>query len=120
MVTVSNIFSNSTRCFNSDKIEIKEGCEPRLFVPEIFTANNEGINDILQIPSAHITDFELRIFNRWGEIIFESKDPERIWDGSYKGQVIAPMMYAFVVSYKSSDFPEREKITRRGAIMLVN
>lgn len=119
-VKVTNVFENNTTCATTDKIEIKEGCEPRLFVPEIFTANKDGINDILQIPNAHITDFDLRIYNRWGEIIFESKDPEKIWDGSYKGRVIAPMMYAFVVSYKSLYFPEREKVTRRGGIFLVN
>jgi len=117
---VTNVFENKSTCATSDKIEIKEGCEPRLFMPEIFTANKDGINDILQIPYAHITDFDLRIYNRWGEIIFESDDPERIWDGSYNGKVIAPMMYAFMVSYKSRDFPEREKITRRGGIFLVN
>lgn len=116
----TNRFANSTTCATSDRIEIKEGCEPRLFVPEIFTANKDGINDILQIPNAHITDFDLRIYNRWGEIIFESNDPEKIWDGSYNGRVIAPMMYAFVVSYKSLYFPNREKITRRGGIFLVN
>ena len=119
-VKATNKFANNTTCAASDKILIKEGCEPRLFVPEIFTANQDGINDILQIPNAHITDFDLRIFNRWGEIIFESKDPEVIWDGTYKGKMIAPMMYAYVVSYKSRDFPEREKITRRGGIFLVN
>jgi gliding motility-associated-like protein len=117
---VTNVFANKSICATSDKIEIKEGCEPRLFVPEIFTVNKDGINDVLQIPYAHITDFDLRIYNRWGEIIFESDDPEKIWDGSYNGKVIAPMMYAFVVSYKSRDFPEREKITRRGGIFLVN
>ncbi len=116
----TNRFSNNTTCSTTDKIQIKEGCEPRLFVPEIFTANKDGINDILQIPNAHITDFDLRIYNRWGEIIFESNDPEKIWDGSYNGKVIAPMMYAFVVSYKSLYFPYREKITRRGGIFLVN
>jgi gliding motility-associated-like protein len=118
-VKATNVFANNTTCATSDKVEVKEGCEPRLFVPEIFTANNDGINDTFAIPNAHITDFELLIFNRWGEIIFESKDPEKIWDGSYKGQVIAPMMYAFVVSYKSKYFPYRDKVTRRGGIFLV-
>lgn len=119
-VQVTNNFSNSSTCSATDKVEVKEGCEPRLFVPEIFTANKDGINDVLDIPNAHITDFVLRIFNRWGEIIFESTDPEVRWDGSYKGKTIAPMMYAFVVSYKSRDFPERKKITRRGGIFLVD
>lgn len=118
-VKATNVFANNTTCATSDKIEVKEGCEPRLFVPEIFTANNDGINDTFAILNAHITDFELRIFNRWGEIIFESNDPEKIWDGSYKGKIIAPMMYAFVVSYKSKYFPYRDKVTRRGGIFLV-
>jgi gliding motility-associated-like protein len=119
-VAVTNNFSNNTTCTNQDKIEVKDLCDPRLFVPEVFTPNNDLINDKLEIPNAHITDFELRIFNRWGEIIFESTDPDRLWDGTYHGKIIAPMIYAFVVSYKSSDFPDREKITRRGGIMLMN
>jgi gliding motility-associated-like protein len=119
-VKATNKFANNTTCSATDKIEIKEGCEPRLFAPEIFTANRDGLNDVFELPNAHITDFELRIFNRWGEIIFESHDPDRLWDGTYHGQIIAPMMYAFVVSYKSKYFPYREKITRRGGIMLIN
>jgi gliding motility-associated-like protein len=119
-VKATNKFVNNTTCAATDKIQIKEGCEPRLFTPEIFTANKDNINERFEIPNAHITDFELRIFNRWGEIIFESKDPDHLWDGSYNGKVMAPMMYAFVVSYKSKYFPYREKITRRGGIFLVN
>jgi gliding motility-associated-like protein len=119
-VKVTNQFSNSTICANTDKTEVVGKCEPRLFIPEIFTANNDGINDKLVTPNAYITDFELRIYNRWGEIIFQSNNQYEPWDGKYKGEVVAPMMYAFVVSYKSSDFPDRGLITRRGAIMLVN
>jgi gliding motility-associated-like protein len=116
----TNRFPNNTTCEFSDKTEIKEGCEPRLFIPEIFTANKDNINDVLQIPNAHISEFDLRIYNRWGEIVFESKDPEKIWDGSHNGKIIAPMMYAFVVSYKSLYFPYRKKITRSGGIFLMN
>ena len=119
-VRATNKFANNTTCAATDKILIKEGCEPRLFTPEIFTANKDNLNERFEIPNAHITDFELRIFNRWGEIIFESTDPDRLWDGTYHGKIMAPMMYAFVVSYKSKYFPYREKITRRGGIMLIN
>ena len=119
-VKATNRFANNTTCAATDKIQIKEGCEPRLFTPEVFTANKDNLNERFEIPNAHITDFELRIFNRWGEIIFESNDPDRLWDGTYHGKIMAPMMYAFVVSYKSKYFPYREKITRRGGIMLIN
>ena len=119
-VKATNRFANNTTCGATDKVQVKEGCEPRLFVPEIFTANGDGINEKFELPNAHITDFDLKIYNRWGEIIFESFEPEKIWDGTYKGKMMAPMMYAFVVSYKSKYFPYRPKITKTGGIMLIN
>ncbi len=116
---ITNRFPNGGTCEVDDKIELKEGCEPRLFVPEVFTPNGDGLNDTFVLPNAHITDFDLKIYNRWGEIIFESFDSDIPWDGTYKGKVMAPMLYAFVVSYKSEYFPERPKITKSGGIMLV-
>jgi gliding motility-associated-like protein len=121
-VRVSNNFasrSGNVACTTSDKVIVKEGCEPRLFVPEVFTPNGDSVNDTFAMPNAHITDFDLKIYNRWGEIIFESFDPERLWDGTYKGKIMAPMMYAYVVSYKSLYFPYRPKITKTGGIMLI-
>lgn len=114
-----NTFPNSTSCTSTEKIKIKEGCEPRLFVPEAFTPNDDAINNKLDVPTAHITDYLLRIYNRWGEVIFESLDPDIKWDGTYKGQLYAPGVYAYYVTYKSRDFPERPPITKTGGIVIV-
>ncbi|MFD2523803.1 PKD domain-containing protein [Emticicia soli] len=122
-VTVSNNYesrSGIVSCPVEDKTLVKEGCEPRLFAPEAFSPNGDSINDNFQIHSAHIEDFDLKIYNRWGEIIFESFDVDMRWDGKYKGKIMAPMMYAFVVSYKSKYFPYRPKITKTGGVMLIN
>lgn len=114
-----NNFPNNTSCKTTEKLEVKEGCEPRLFVPEAFSPNEDAINNKLDVPNAHITDYLLRIYNRWGEIIFESIDPEVKWDGTYKGQLYAPGVYAYYVTYKSRDFPERPPITKTGGIVIV-
>jgi gliding motility-associated-like protein len=121
-VKVSNKFesrSGPVFCSVDDEVLVKEGCEPQLFVPEIFTPNGDGINDKLELPNEFIRDFDLKIYNRWGEIIFESFSPDTLWDGTYKGKMMAPMLYAFVVSYKSQYFPYRPKITKTGGILLV-
>ncbi|MBA4851620.1 PKD domain-containing protein [Emticicia sp. BO119] len=122
-VTVSNKFvlqsGTPVFCKVKDEVVVKEGCEPQLFVPEAFTPNGDGKNDRFELPHEFITDFDLKIYNRWGEIIFESFEPDKLWDGTYKGKLMAPMLYAFVVSYKSEYFPERPKITKTGGILLI-
>lgn len=119
-VLINNVFENGSKCPNTDQTELKDGCEPRLFVPQVFTANNDTFNDVLEIPSAHIIDFDLKIYNRWGELIFQSNNPETRWDGTFKGVKLAPMLYAYVISFRSKDFPDSQLITKTGSILLVN
>ena len=122
-VDIKNNFQSQSgeiySCAAEDEILVRDKCDPRLFLPQAFSPNGDGVNDQLKIHYKYITDFDLKIYNRWGEIIFESFDPEKMWDGRYKGQVMAPMMYAYVVSYKSEEFPDRPKITKTGGILLV-
>ncbi|GAB3765630.1 PKD domain-containing protein [Spirosoma pomorum] len=94
-------------------------CEPRLNIPDAFTPNNDGQNDVLAVFASYVTDYQLRIYNRWGEIIFESTNPEQKWDGTYRGVLYPPMMYPYIISYKSQSFPERGTIVKRGSVLLV-
>jgi gliding motility-associated-like protein len=95
-------------------------CEPRVFIPEAFTPNGDRNNDFLKVERAYTANFELRIFNRWGEVIFVSNDPENVrWDGTYRGEVYPPMMYAYVISYGSEYDPEMPRIVRRGSVLLI-
>ncbi|PLK46428.1 PKD domain-containing protein [Emticicia sp. TH156] len=120
---VTNNFTSQSgelyTCTTDDKIVVEDKCDPRLFIPEAFSPNGDGVNDVLETPNKYITDYDLKIYNRWGEIIFQSLDPLDKWDGSYKGQIMAPMLYAFVLSYKSEYFPKRPKITKSGGILLI-
>lgn len=94
-------------------------CEPRVNIPDAFTPNNDGVNDVLQIFTAYITDYEFRIYNRWGEVIFSTNNPEQKWDGTYHGSTYPSMLYPYVVIYKSESFPERGRETKRGSVLLI-
>jgi len=106
-------------CIVRDTARVVDKCEPRVFVPDAFTPNGDNSNDQLDVFTAYVSDFELRIFNRWGEVIFQSTDPEKKWDGTYRGEPYPPMVYTYMVSYKSRDFPDRPKTVKRGSIMLI-
>ncbi|AKD58809.1 hypothetical protein SD10_26490 [Spirosoma radiotolerans] len=94
-------------------------CEPRVNVPDAFTPNGDGTNDLLQVFTAYITDYEFRIYNRWGEVIFASNNPEQKWDGTYRGSIYPAMIYPYVVVFKSQYFPERERVVKRGSVLLI-
>ena len=95
-------------------------CTPRVFIPEAFTPNGDGRNDFLDVYSTYTSGFELKIFNRWGEVVFVSHEPENIkWDGSYRGEVYPPMMYAYVISYGSQYDPLMPRVVQRGSVLLI-
>ncbi|MBP7103059.1 MAG: gliding motility-associated C-terminal domain-containing protein [Bacteroidales bacterium] len=69
--------------------------EPYIFIPNAFTPNKDGNNDVLYVRGKLLTDVYLVIFDRWGEKIFETRDINKGWDGTYKGQDCSPGVYVF-------------------------
>jgi gliding motility-associated-like protein len=65
--------------------QVIEYCEPVVYVPNAFTPNMDGINDYFQPSGKNLADYELTVFNRWGEPIFFSDAIEKGWDGSHLG-----------------------------------
>ncbi len=110
---------NEYECATNAEIDVFAGCEPRLFVPEIFSPNQDGINDNFTLQYNHIIDFKLQIFNRWGEKVFETTKPDIKWDGSFKGKTFTNQLYPWVITYRSEYFPERGVINNKGAVVIV-
>ncbi|MGA0560480.1 PKD domain-containing protein [Larkinella sp. VNQ87] len=106
-------------CTVIDTALVVDKCEPRVLIPDAFTPNGDGNNDLLDVFTAYVTDFELRVFNRWGEVIFVSNDPEQKWDGKYRGQAYPSMLYPYIINYKSLYYPDRPKTVKRGSILLI-
>lgn len=57
-----------------------------IYIPSAFTPNNDGINDTFGVKGEGIKNFHIYIYNRWGELLFESTNPKQQWDGSFKGR----------------------------------
>lgn len=77
---------NVSGCKGSDTIQIvQKQCLDGVFIPNAFTPNGDGINDIFRAKVYGITlSFQLQIFNRFGELIFTTSDPYKGWDGTFK------------------------------------
>ena len=95
--------TNSEGCSKSDTIRITERCEPRIFVPNAITPNGDNINDYFTAKGIAIRDFEMYIFNRWGEEIYYTKDIEKGWDGTYMGNIVQIDVYVYKLYYTLDD-----------------
>lgn len=84
--------------------------EPTLYVPNAFTPDGDGLNDVFQPIGIgyHDNAYALRVYNRWGELIFTSRDPMVGWNGQGRGRSLVPGgVYTYMIRYtnvKGSDF----------------
>jgi gliding motility-associated-like protein len=88
-------------CVNTDDVTItvNTACKySNIEVPNMISPNGDGYNDELAIRFEGVAQVTLiRVFNRWGELIFESTDPSQAWDGSFRGQTVNPGVYTYYV-----------------------
>ncbi|RYZ49733.1 MAG: gliding motility-associated C-terminal domain-containing protein, partial [Sphingobacteriales bacterium] len=89
-------------CEARDTIKVKAFChDAQVFIPNAFTPDNDGINDILMVRGTGIVSVKtFRIFNRWGEVVFERSsfppnNPAYGWDGKVRGKVGGPDVYVY-------------------------
>lgn len=75
-----------------------------LFVPNAFTPNGDGHNNVFKIVGAYIKDYELNIYNRWGEKIYTSHSLEESWNGRYNNETAQEGAYLVVISAKGLDY----------------
>jgi gliding motility-associated-like protein len=71
---------------------------PRLYAPNAFTCNGDLLNDGFLIQGVFIKSFELRIYNRWGETVYETTDLYAAWDGTFNGAPAPSDVYVFVAT----------------------
>ena len=87
---------------------------PDIFIPNVFTPNGDGNNDIFYVYGANIKQFNIKVFNRWGEKVFESNDQQTGWDGRFKGVKQDPNVYvyeAYMVLLDNTTFHKNGSVT---------
>jgi gliding motility-associated-like protein len=95
------------------EIESLEGCRDTqaqsfciidtvfVHIPTAFSPNQDGLNDLFAVSISHVRTYRLEIYNRWGEKVFESDNPDAQWDGTYQGHPCVPGYYAYRLFYQS-------------------
>ncbi len=91
--------SNPQGCFDTLCKTIKIEEEASIFVPNSFTPDNDGKNDIFIPITFGIDTYELMIFDRWGELIFRTDKIDKHWDGTYKGIDCKTDVYVWKINY---------------------
>ena len=73
--------------------------EVNLFLPNTFTPNNDNLNEQFAVYENGLTDYQIWIFNKWGEQIFYSDNSQYGWDGKFEGTVSQDGVYAWRIVY---------------------
>jgi len=84
--------------------------EYALSLPNAFSPNGDGFNDVYSILGFGLSSIILRIYNRWGDLLFETHDPAIGWDGYFRGKPQPIEVYVFVLTARTPDgLPLKEK-----------
>lgn len=110
------IVFNRENCTDTICHDVAALINPLLDVPNAFTPGRFGQNGIVKVVGFGIVRMNFRIYNRWGQMVFQSNSQEIGWDGTYKG-VFQPMdVYAYTLE---AEFFDGKKVSKKGDITLI-
>jgi gliding motility-associated-like protein len=89
---------SASQCEDTIKPEPTPEKSNALYIPNIFSPNSDGANDILYVRGENIKEATISLYNRWGEKVFESNDITKGWDGTYKGKPCPAEVYVYYVN----------------------
>ncbi len=110
------VSQNSFGCRAIDEVCITITKEHSIFIPNIFTPNEDGLNDEFFAFGTGILKIELSVFDRWGERMYFSGDTGKGWDGKFKGQYCKNDVYVYKINYTAVD---GKSYTKTGHVTLL-
>jgi len=116
--TITLTVTDANGCTDQAQQTIQISDPFNFYLPNVFTPNNDSVNDRFLIMASGIKEFRMSIFNRWGELIFESFDVYEGWDGTTRsGANAVSGVYVVVVNYSISSSGKKE--TKNGSVTLL-
>lgn len=105
-------------CKGTDTIAIyPKDCIQGVFIPTAFTPNNDGLNDMFKVlVFGELLSFRLQVYNREGQLVFETSDPNRGWNGSYKSIEYSSATFVWQCSYQLAN---QEAAYKKGTVTLI-
>jgi gliding motility-associated-like protein len=108
--------TDTSYCSNTDSIVVLSNCPGTVFVPNAFTPNEDGNNETFYPVTRNVKSLYMKIYNRWGMLVFETYDANKGWDGKYKGNYAQQDVYAYIIEYIGLD---NNNYSKRGNVTLL-
>ena len=107
-------------CRREKAVTIASNCSTTFYVPNAFSPNGDGINDQFCPKGLDVLDYRMRIYNPFGEKLFESTKLDECWDGTYKGQKVPVGRYMYLIKYKLKKHEDVSAIeTAQGTLQVI-
>ena len=108
--------TDSLGCLGSTDFTLFVGEPLDLYVPNAFTPNGDGQNDVFEVYGVGISQVNLKVYNRWGQEVFQASNNRPQWDGMSKGKMQPPGMYSYLVEVW---FLGDHVVKQKGSIALI-
>lgn len=117
--TIMLVATNSEGCMDTTTRQYYY--MPGLWLPNAFTPDKNGQNDIFRPVTQRNTlePYQLLIYDRWGQLIFKSTDPSEGWDGTFKGEPCQAGRYSYFLQYREPKIDSSGIVTMRGYVSLI-
>ncbi len=103
-------------CIAKGQIKILTG-SCTLLIPTAFTPNGDGLNDSFGVLNEYgLNDFDMKIFDRWGKVVFRSNSLSKKWNGKFKNENLPDGVYLWTVSYTNT---AQQRVKEKGTITLL-
>lgn len=114
------LIANNGQCTDTHIVAVRVDRLTNFFVPNVFTPNGDGYNDLFEWDIEGINEFRMVIYNRWGKKVFETDDINNYWDGRRQndGADCEPGTYFYVVSGQEQTL-DAEQVEWRGDLTLI-
>jgi gliding motility-associated-like protein len=115
------VVADTLHCIGSDTVRVQK-CAGNIYVPNAFSPNGDGLNDIFRVFASpdDVAEFNMKVFNRWGEKVFESNSVVSGWDGMKAGTYCPAASYVWKINYKvAAAGSAGETVTQTGTLELV-
>ena len=114
--TAELIAYNAANCTDTFRLTVTVVVLPLLDVPNAFTPGRFGENGIVSVKGFGIGKMEWKIYNRWGQLIFQTTNRKQGWDGTFKGKVQPMDVYTYTLDV---EFTDGKKLRKTGDITLL-
>jgi gliding motility-associated-like protein len=85
-------------CKNEDTIIVKEFCPTKFYLPNVFSPNEDNVNDVFEAIGVNITTYTIAIYDRWGNLLYNGPK----WDGTFNGTIVSNGIYTYLATYDAA------------------